>query len=959
MLYNIPAVFTSVIDKSYIQPLLVEGRSVLIAGFSKYGEDKFYEFGDAETMTFTLGELDIDKYGLGLMYGLGALTNTRNVIFKRLMPEDAKVANVIFMSDGTTRTDPDIIDSSYLETKIDQDPGISPVSIEVKEAEFRAEENQGPVIWEYNPSYLSVFVAGNELSEDEYRANDGTTIEFTNPNTVIADKIINLYTVIDKRTDIPANEEIRFIQQEEVASSAGQTEIYVTNGYKDENDQPVSLWITVNGLVIQDADFTANDGVKVIFHFGGPGGDGLSEFDVVRIHGIVDNSSFDNVYLDYEVSIPPEEDGATKLTLANYLDPSLPAYNPLITAVSVNGFMLGEDDYTADDGYNLFFAFPLKENDIVKMRTIIQGDDIHMWGALIAKAQGNGYNDLSVQFRPAPDIERQYSDEEGDLKYRFNFLKAVIIEEIPAGKRVVSEEFVVSLIDQDPESGMPIVSTVTGENLYIKNKFGGSNEFIYYYPNESLLPELYKNLSIDDLTTDPITGEKGKNRFILKNHISNPIYERKKINMELIVNSMDEYEWKATSIEGKDEIYTIFHDPSNGEPLVFAIRLQDGELQIYENGTASQAIEELFIEGVNNFYKVIIVQKPGGNNGYELKILPHETIRHRLYNTLLGGHSTAWEMESGTNGKNLIKDGRLNLGVSTSRYGVIHGGISEQNAKQLLLYFYETNEVIHEVLYPELDFDYVPDWTDDYDVQAAIISLVDDIGFSFAIVSLSRSTSVEMDYKKRTEILYQSSYNSAIYSGQHNDNHYMTLTGKTISCPSSYYAMINHLKVDTQISITEPMANIVKGQLPVAGAKLSFIAKSKDIEKLRMKQVNTIIKETDGIYYIDQLTAYKAASKLTRINVIKPIHRMRKDLPRLLKDLLQHKATSNIILEAKSRTEKYMARWQVRDDNITDGIFSEITVTPVFIPEQLTLVISIAITPIGTIEKILIPITVY
>jgi hypothetical protein len=183
--------------------------------------------------------------------------------------------------------------------------------------------------------------------------------------------------------------------------------------------------------------------------------------------------------------------------------------------------------------------------------------------------------------------------------------------------------------------------------------------------------------------------------------------------------------------------------------------------------------------------------------------------------------------------------------------------------------------------------------------------------------------------------------------------------GLRFTCPSSYYALLNHLQIDEQISITEPMANMVKGQLPVAGADLSYIAKSAHIEKLRGAQVNTIIKEIDGIYFIDQLTAYKAASKLSRINVVKVIHRMRKDLPKILKDLLQRKAIENILLSAKTRTERYMSRWLVTDNNTADGIFSEITVIPVFVQEELKLVISVAVNPIGTIEKIEVPITVY
>ena len=63
MIYDIPGIFTSVADRSYAQEITLGGRSVLIAGFSKYGEEDFHFFSDIEKMKFTLGELDI-KYSL-------------------------------------------------------------------------------------------------------------------------------------------------------------------------------------------------------------------------------------------------------------------------------------------------------------------------------------------------------------------------------------------------------------------------------------------------------------------------------------------------------------------------------------------------------------------------------------------------------------------------------------------------------------------------------------------------------------------------------------------------------------------------------------------------------------------------------------------------------------------------------------------------------------------------------
>ena len=509
----------------------------------------------------------------------------------------------------------------------------------------------------------------------------------------------------------------------------------------------------------------------------------------------------------------------------------------------------------------------------------------------------------------------------------------------------------VSLIDKDPLTGMPIVSATTGENLYINEKFKISNEFIEFYLNESFLPEFYKNLDIDTLTADN-EGNLGANRFILKDQVSGK-------NIEYFVNAQDEYEIKASSIEGKNKIYTYFIDPFTGDKSVVSISMHAGKLYIMDDGTTGEVLKNVYIDGINNFYKLRIIRNPDYDSNdpssqkYAFDKTKYINYRIKLYHQLIGGNIRAlWQMQGGNNGRNLIINNRLNLGE-------IPGVPGYEDAKMLLIDFYKNNSVIHEVLYPEPDFDYVPDWTGDIDVMSEIVQMADEIGFTMPILSLPRSTSTKTDYRQRVEDLYMSSFNTALYSGQYNDYHYLETDGTYISCAPSYYALLDHLNIDEQYSITEPAANIVKGQLPVACAKLSYIAKSADIEKLRFVQVNTIIKETDGIYFIDQLTTYKSASKLSRINVVKVIHRMRKDIPKILKDLLQRKETTNVINTAKMRVEKYMMRWMLTDNNQQDGIFSEINVTPYFIEEELKLVVSIAVKPIGTIEKIEVPITVY
>ena len=49
------------------------------------------------------------------------------------------------------------------------------------------------------------------------------------------------------------------------------------------------------------------------------------------------------------------------------------------------------------------------------------------------------------------------------------------------------------------------------------------------------------------------------------------------------------------------------------------------------------------------------------------------------------------------------------------------------------------------------------------------------------------------------------------------------------------------------------------------------------IEKLRNKQINSIIIEKDGTYFIDQLTMLKKRSKLNLVNVVKTIQKLRKE----------------------------------------------------------------------------------
>lgn len=574
------------------------------------------------------------------------------------------------------------------------------------------------------------------------------------------------------------------------------------------------------------------------------------------------------------------------------------------------------------------FGITTKAN-VIDTETLKIDDNIF---DITAKARGNGYDSLFVQFSAAPDLEKLYADEEGDLNYRFNFLRADIYENNPAGLKAVSRSILFSLIDDDPQTGVPILDMNTSKELFINQKFGTSNNFLDAQIPDSKISSLYEQLSIDE-----ICANNDQERLVLTDTVTGT-------NYEITVNDEGGFELKAVQITGKaEEFLSLVTTASNGEVITkkYKIFIENKVLGTDVYYGDNVAFDKLKINGTTAFYDLYI------NDQEALDKAVISFPRYELFNKLI---DNKFQLSSGFDGENLVINNRINM------YGP--GDSVKQNAKQLLINYYNFTPDIREVMYPKYDFDYLPDWSEDMDVMTAISNLGDELGFSMPIVSMGLSYNAEEDYNKRREDFIVNSYNTCIYSGQNNLSHYDASTGGTIMIPHSYLAMLIHLDVDDNYSITEPAANKNKATIPDAKLQLSYQASSKDIEKLREVQINTIINEVDGIYEIDQLTAYKKASKLSRINIVKPIHRMRKDLPRLLKDFIQVKALNNQISRVQEIVNKYMAKYQVSDENIADGIFSSIKVFVYFIEEENKLIVSITVNPIGTIETISIPITV-
>ena len=566
----------------------------------------------------------------------------------------------------------------------------------------------------------------------------------------------------------------------------------------------------------------------------------------------------------------------------------------------------------------------------------------------LASARGEGYNSIFVKFAPAISHEKADSNVSGETNYKFNFLQAEIYEETPTGIKSLGDPVVFSLMDVDPITNQPITDIVTGNALYVNDAFKESNEFATLMINEKYQIDLRAGANIDALTD---------NRLIVEDpDVAGKYYEIKVETYDKIVpdpitgvNLRVPTERLTTVIT--NTIPTVAHHVlkytnAAGEVKAKEIFVKANVISFVDSTLTS--VDNLAIDGEEAFYNLAL-----DTNG-DATIIDIVNLRHQVYTKLL---DFSLDLGLGVDGESLHRNGKLNMigtPVATS-----------QNGKELLLDFYNNTEDLREVLYPKYDFDYIPDWSENADVQVAIINLADDIGLSMPLLSLPLSydpTTItrelpDKDLKTRKEKVFQSSYNSMMYSGQMNKTH-KTSRNIKMYMPLSYYAMIAHLRIDNQFSITEPVANLVKGTLASTTLNLTYAPTSLEIEKLRNQQVNTVIVEPDGTYIIDQLTMYKKASKLSRGNIVKVLHRMRKDLPKLLKDLLQNKAIGSITDTAVARTENELAKWTVTPENEKNGIFESVDVKASFNDATYKLRLTITVKPVGTLESIDIPIIV-
>lgn len=267
-----------------------------------------------------------------------------------------------------------------------------------------------------------------------------------------------------------------------------------------------------------------------------------------------------------------------------------------------------------------------------------------------------------------------------------------------------------------------------------------------------------------------------------------------------------------------------------------------------------------------------------------------------------------------------------------------------------------TIENISQTIYTWYLFDYIFSGGYSLDIQAGakdLASVREDV-LNLSDTGTS-SINADADITIRQTLQTWNTPNSAIYCQYR--QLFDKYTGKKINMTPVYHAIDRHLYTDSVYWISEPPAGIEKGAIEDA-VELAYIPNITKLGDLQDAGINSIITEPDGVYILTQLTAYKKLSILKRQHVVKFIHYIKKTIPGLLKDVLQHKATNYWVNEVKYRLDAFMNQYVEGSGPDKYASIKEFSHTVVFdeLRSEINVVMSIKV--LRSIEKINIRLTV-
>ena len=650
------------------------------------------------------------------------------------------------------------------------------------------------------------------------------------------------------------------------------------------------------------------------------------------------------------------------------------------TATYSNQILYKNGDYYggdyAQDSFNAAFFSDVIEKDTlinpipstsINYNASIEAIKTETVFSLLAKGRGAGYNDLFAVYKSAEEYEKFDADQDGIVAYKFNFVNGTVYENGTEVKKK-SNTVLFSLMDIDPVSKNIITHASTGANLWVNDNFEVANAYMTAKVNPKFQEEIRKYPNIDALLAD-----KNKPYFFAESSVtaSDPtLTPTQRIWYEISINDGDprvastfRIQRATFNINRQLRALPIFAVDNGGIIDNYIVTVNDTNatlsLNIANYTPANPATfsatygvgQEAYLDGDKAFY-VMRLEINSVSGALEFKYEPFRFLRWELYSFLMQ--------------YNMMLDGGSDTNGGSAGFVNMDGSANINAIANSIFEYIRDDKELRETIYPKHTFNYIIDWTDSVKVKDVMTRLADRIRRTMHICSCSsvrlNETGLSPDYSKDNDILCReqyltfSSYNTMLYSSQRNKSHLDPITRLTHKLPSSFYALLDHLYVDQEYGITEPVANIEKGIIRTDNLKLSHELYSEDIEVLRKMQINCIVTDETDNYIIDQLTSYKKTSKLSLGNVVKTIQYLQILIPKKLKPFLQKKETDVAITSTVISTIQDILKPYKVSVSSKDAIFKEVTIVPKF--DNNVLRIILRLTPAGTTEKIQVPIII-
>ena len=166
-----------------------------------------------------------------------------------------------------------------------------------------------------------------------------------------------------------------------------------------------------------------------------------------------------------------------------------------------------------------------------------------------------------------------------------------------------------------------------------------------------------------------------------------------------------------------------------------------------------------------------------------------------------------------------------------------------------------------------------------------------------------------------------------------------------------YHAIQAHLNCDNKYFLGEPACNIEKGAINDE-IKLAYQTNHTTRGDLQDKELNYTITETDGVYFPTQLTTWKRFSALKRLHIAKFSAYLHRQIPKILKDVVQRKATAYWLAQAQFRVDNFLLKFMEGAATERYACINAKTVNIDFDKTRSELNVYVSFTPILSIERI-------